>query len=285
MRRGERGEVSLIAVLVASVLMIVILGATLKLFEGFTAKAGDATRRTEAEDQARTAINRLAQDLRNLASPTAEQPQAVDYSSGSDLIFLTVDPAGPNTGQNTTNTKRVRYCLDASRNLQEQTQTWTSAAIPAVPAHAACPSTTGWTRTRTMAAYVVNGTVPVFSVDSTVLTDISEVHVNLLVDTDIVKLPPATNLSTGVFLRNQNRRPAAAFSAAKTAGGLVLNGSSSVDPEGDTLTYKWYDGTTLVGTGITFTYLGLAVNSVHQIRLDVFDPAGLSSTVTQAATA
>lgn len=279
-RGGERGEVSLTALLVACTLLIAVLGATLNVFEGFITRAGESTRRTDSEDAARLAADRVARNLRNLASPTPAEPKAVDFAGATDLIFKTVDPAGPNAGTNATNTQRVRYCLDTQRQLHQQTQTWTSSVPPAVPSNAACPGT-GWTRSTIAAKNVtnlVNGTVPLFSYDATVLTDISAVHVELLVDTDIVRSPPATRLSTGVFLRNQNRRPTATFSASKTAGGLVLNGSASVDPEGDPLRYVWFDGATEVGTGITFTYTGLAAGSVHQIQLKVYDPADLLGT-------
>ena len=287
-RRGERGEVSLTSVLVASMLMVGVLAATLTTFDGFIASAGDATRRTDAQDAARSAADRIARDLRNLASPTPAQPQAVDFAGGSDLIFTTVDPEGPNAGTNATNTKRVRYCLDGARRLREQTQTWTTAAIPAMPSRTVCPDPDpDWTRTATVAGSIVNGAATnVFSYDSSVLTDISQIHVNLLVDTDTVKSPPATSLSTGVFLRNQNRRPTASFAATRTAGGFVLNGSASADPEGAALRFTWFDGATQIGTGITYTYTGLVAGSAHQLRLEVSDPAGLTGvSATQAVTA
>lgn len=286
MNRGERGEVSLMALLVAMVLLVIVFGATLTLFEGFNRTAGDASRRTDAEDQARRTSDRLARDLRNLSSPTPSQPDAVDKATATDLVFETVDPEGPNTGANATNTKRVRFCLDAAGQLQEQTQTWTSAARPTMPSTASCPAS-GWTRTTVGAKNIVNGTTtPVFVYDSATLNDISSIHVDLLVDTDLVRQPPATKLSTGVFLRNQNRRPTASFVATKTTGGFVLNGSASADPEGDSLTYEWYDGATLVGKGITFTYTGLAAGSSHVLQLKVSDPAGLTAaSPTQTVTA
>lgn len=295
MSGGERGEMSLTSLLVASIILIIVLGATLTMFEGFVATAGDGTRRTEAQDAARSAADRIARDLRNLASPTPDQPQAVDLATGSDLIFKTVDPAAPTADStNATNTKRVRYCLDDARQLQEQTQTWTSTTIPSIPPYGTCPAS-GWTRTEVSAASIVNtSATAVFSYDASslspsFLTDISEIHVNLLVDTDLTRQPPATTLSTGVFLRNQNRRPTAAFVATKTSGGFVLNGSASTDPEGDALRYSWCDasvttvaadplcadGSKLVGSGITFTYTGLAAGSLHQLHLEVADPAGL----------
>jgi len=272
--------VSIISVLVACTLLVVVLGATLGLFEGFIAKAGDQSRRTDSEDVARTAADRIARNLRNLASPTPNEPKAVDFASGSDIIFKTVDPADATVGTvgdaNATHTQRVRYCLDPQRQLQQQTQTWTLADPPPPPSNSACPGS-GWTRTAIVASSIANGSTPVFTYDSPVpvLTDISQIHIDLLVDTDPVRLPPPTRLSTGVFLRNQNRRPTASFAATKTTGGFVLNGSASEDPEGDPLDYTWYDGAQQVGTGITYNYTGLAAGSGHQLRLEVTDPGRL----------
>jgi hypothetical protein len=80
-----------------------------------------------------------------------------------------------------------------------------------------------------------------------------------------------------VFLRNQNRRPTAAFTAAPTAQGIVLNGSASVDPEGQPLTYTWLDGATVVATGVTATYK-VTAGTTHTLSLQVQDPAGLIGT-------
>lgn len=125
------------------------------------------------------------------------------------------------------------------------------------------------------------------------LNDIFQIHVDLLVDTDTVRPPGATRLSTGVFLRNQNRRPTASFNATRTAGGLVLNGSASGDPEGDPLRYVWCRGAAVckrpedplyatdpnrIGTGITFTWTGLTAGTAYAMHLDVYDPAGLVGT-------
>jgi len=271
----ERGEVSLTALLTAMVLMVIVLGSTLGVLDGVTRVAADGTRRTDSQDVARSAVDRVSAALRNLASPTPEQPQAVDEASAASLVFTTVDAEGPNSGTNATNTKRVRYCLDGAAQLQEQTQTWTSVAVPAMPSTAGCPAT-GWTRTQILAQHVVNGDVPIFSFDSAVLTDISAIHLELLVDTDVARAPGATRLASGVFLRNQNRRPAAAFTATRTSGRIVLNGSASSDPEGQALDYAWFDGTTAIGSGITLSY-PVAVGSSHSLWLKVTDPADLSA--------
>ncbi|MEJ7894816.1 MAG: hypothetical protein WKF94_19450 [Solirubrobacteraceae bacterium] len=278
---SERGEVSLTALLTAMAIMVVVLGSTLGMLDSVTRVAADGTRRTDAQDAARSSVDRISAALRNLASPTPQQPQAVDQASAASLVFKTVDADGPNSGDNATNTKRVRYCLDDAAQLQEQTQTWTTAAVPAMPSTSGCPAS-DWTRTQILAQHVVNGEVPIFSFDSAVLTDISAIHLELLVDTDVVRAPGSTRLASGVFLRNQNRRPTAAFTATRTSGRIVLNGSASSDPEGQALDYAWFDGTTAIGSGITLSY-PVAAGSPHSLSLQVTDPAGLSAvSATQA---
>ena len=288
MTASERGEVSLISVLVACTLLVVVLGASLSIFEGFTARAGDQTQRTKSQDAARSAADRIARNLRNLADPTTPVPQVVERIGARDLIFKMVDGSGVNTGTNTTNTKRVRYCLDESkRQLLEQTQTWTTATAPSMPGTAACPGG-GWPPARVAATDVVNPVgQPVFGYDTTVESAVTGIHVDLLVDGDVTRAPGPTRLSTGVFLRNQNRVPTASFVATPTAGGVVLNGSASNDPEGEVLDYAWTDPAATkpeIGTGITFSYTGLTPGVARTITLTVTDPAGLENSTTRTVT-
>jgi type II secretory pathway pseudopilin PulG len=285
--RGERGEIGLAQLLVAMVIFAGVLGATLVTFQGFERLNRDANERNAAQDNARTAVDALSRKLRNLASPTPQQPQAVDRASSYDIVFQTVNANGPNTGLNAANVERVRYCLDISNpnneKLWTQEQTWTTLNPPAAPSDVNCPGT-GWDNQRIVASYItnrINGQDrPVFSFNSyTSLSDIDAIHVDLYVDDTPTHAPVASRLSSGVFLRNQNRRPTASFTATPSAKGIVLNGSVSADPEGEPLNYVWYDGTTKIGAGITFTYTATAGTS-HNITLKVFDPAGLEGDYT-----
>lgn len=287
MRRGQRGEVSLMSVLVAATLMIVVLGASLNVFEGFIAKAEDANLRVESEDAARAATDRVARNLRNIASPTTTEPRAVDRLSSTDIIFKTVNSNGPSTAGNQTNTQRVRYCLDGNRKLRQETQRWAGSGIPAVPPSTGCPGS-GWDDSRTIATGIVNTSVPVFTFDSADPVSVSIVHVDLQVDTDLVRLPGPTRLSTGVYLRNQNRRPSADFSVTRQGAAFVLNGSASTDLDSDPLQYSWVVDDVPVGFGITYTHTpapAWAPGSVHQVILRVSDPGDLSSETTKAVTA
>jgi PKD domain len=285
----ERGEMGLIQLLVAMSMFAAVLGATLTTFTNFDVLSRRTVDRTASQDSARTSADRIVRDLRNLASPTIAQPQAVDKASDYDLVFQTVDSIGPNTGANAANIKRVRWCLDqtnpANEKLYIQDQKWTSLATPAVPSTSACPGT-GWSTTTILASNITNGyngqIRPLFTFSSATLTAIREIHVDIYSDLDPARAPNETHITSGVFLRNQNAAPIASFNYALNGStAIVLNGSQSYDPEGDALQYSWMDGGVKKGTGVTYSY-PVSANSNHSIQLQVFDPAGLegdSSTV------
>jgi hypothetical protein len=103
------------------------------------------------------------------------------------------------------------------------------------------------------------------------------------------------NINSAVFLRNQNQRPTAAFTGTSNGNHRVLlNGSGSSDPEGRTLSYRWYLGSsypgcpagaggtgyTLMGTGITLT-AGFPDSSDQTVTLEVTDPGGLCGFLTK----
>jgi type II secretory pathway pseudopilin PulG len=276
--REDRGEVSLTALLVGMVVMGIVSGAILLSFETWLRTDVTAVARAESQGSARRSLATMARELRNLASPTPEKPESVDLATPFDLVFQTVDPVGPNAAQNATNVRRVRYCLDsaAPAKLWSQTQRWTTAVTPAVPSVSGCPAS-GWQSSRVVAQNVTNrmgANVPVFTANAASLDQISALHVDLLVDDRTSDDVAPVRLASGVFLRNQNRRPVAAFTATRTAAGIVLNGSASADPEGETLTYSWYSGATKIGSGVTFTY-AVAPGTPRTISLKVTDPAGL----------
>jgi hypothetical protein len=271
---SERGEISLVGLLVAMTIFMAVLGATLTTFEAFDSQAAGLARRTAAQDVARRGADRIARDLRNLAGPKQDMPEAVNLAAADDLVFLTVDAVKPAGSLNGPNVKRVRYCLEAAtRTIWQQEQRWTGAATPAVPATNACPSS-AWDETTLLAPDVTNVARPVFTYDSTVNSAISSVGVDLFVDDQPGAGPPETKISTGVFLRNQNRLPLARFTATATSQGVLLNGSASSDPEGQPLEYHWYDGAAKIGEGVTFLH-AVASGGSHTYSLRVYDPAGL----------
>jgi type II secretory pathway pseudopilin PulG len=264
---------TLIEVLLVSVLMVIVLGSTLTAFERFERGARDNQNLNEAQDQARRALDLVARDLRNLASPTPSLPLAVDVKGPQDLIFQSEGKVKALDSLNAQNTIRVRFCLDTTKKvLFRQIQTWKTAAPPAIPG-GACGVAAGWNSTLAVAPYVVNGTRPVFSYNAVDLDKVTEVGTQLFVDTTPTRLPAEVDLQTSVFLRNQNRAPTAIFSATSMpGGGVFLNASESADPEEKALTFQWWDSDLVpathcpaappsatpgckVGEGIVFTYV------------------------------
>jgi type II secretory pathway pseudopilin PulG len=295
--REERGAFTLVELLTAMGIMIVILSATLLTFNEFEVTNRVSNDRQDSQQQARQELDLLARDLRNLASPTPAQPQAVDKATAYDMVFQTVDSNGPNAGENVANVRRVRYCLDDSNSangvLWMQWQTWTSETAPDIPSTAGCPDNAwGTVNRRQVTPFVTNRISgqnrPLFSYNSATLTDISSIHADLFMDLTPTTSPNETRLSTGVFLRNQNRKPVAVFETPTAAGNkrIILNGSASSDPEGSPLVYKWYDGADLIGTGITCDCTATATGN-RTITLKVYDAAeleGVSSPVAVTVT-
>jgi type II secretory pathway pseudopilin PulG len=273
---------TLVELLLVSTLMIVVLGATLTTFESFQKNVAVNTSQNDAQEEVRRAVDYLARELRNLASPTNDDPDSVKRAEPDDLIVQAVARTRPAGSDNLRNTHFVRYCYDEpSSRVVRQRLTWVTEAPPAYPTGAECPSA-GW-ETTDFAAYIVNDDRPLFTYtwNGTDLTTITEVHSSLFVDVNPGRSPAETTISTSVFLRNQNRVPVARFSAAPTADGkILLNGSESADPEERSLRYFWYDAdvstTTPItgGEGIVFEYDPPAFG-YRSVFLRVLDPANL----------
>jgi type II secretory pathway pseudopilin PulG len=309
--RDERG-LTLIELLVAMIVSMIVLGATFAVFEAMVRQDITVQRQTELETLARQGSDRLARQLRNLASPAdvvtniaaSTQPKSVDRDLPSDLIFKDVSDTLPPGSLNSANVRRIRYCLQNSGVvpgtgfsasptrgvLWVQYQTWTTVTPPPVPADTTCPGT-GWTTRRIVADHLVNdAATPVFrySGDVGVITGITDadreqiarVQTMLLIDGDTTRLPKAATITTGVVLRNQNRAPVAAFNYSllnPVTCAVQLNGSASEDPESKPLEYEWYiDGIKQPETGVV-TQKSVS-KGTHAFSLKVYDRARLVGT-------
>ena len=286
--RDHRGFM-LIEVLIAAGLMIVVLSASLLTFELLITNQGIGSTRYESQDKARNMLDRLARDLRNV-SGASTGAQEIDQAHADDLIFRTVNPVGPPSSQNATNIQRVRYCIDTTNHsvLWYQAQTWSGSTVPSYTTSGCPDSTPGVWNGQTQYAdaitnYANSQTRPLFSF-TTSSGAIIAVHAELYVNAKPGGVAAETHLSSGVFLRNQDVPPTAAFTATAGSSRITLDGSSSFSPQGSTLTYQWYDtiggSTYKVGGGIVFTYQTDPVThqpltGTHLVSLKVFDPASL----------
>jgi prepilin-type N-terminal cleavage/methylation domain-containing protein len=289
-RMAEQRGWTLIELLVAMSMMTVVFTATLTLFVGFHRNERVNRLQNESQDQARQMIELATRQLRNLASPRDFDPAAVEIAGDYDFVFRTVDNVKPAGTANDRNIKRVRYCLGPSSSnsetLYSQQQTWTTATPPAtVPSTAQCPDG-AWGNQRVAAQDVVNReqSEPIFAYTqaSAALADIKAVQFRLWTDVNPGKRPAATRISSGVFLRNQNRAPVASCTATYAGNNqVVLNGSGSEDPEGRPIrAYEWQRG----GTAITPALSGVVArwtapaSGTYTFGVKVTDYGGLTAT-------
>jgi prepilin-type N-terminal cleavage/methylation domain-containing protein len=305
-RVREQGGFTLIEMLIASTLMLIVLGASLTGLEQFANTNRVNNEQNDAQETARDSIDKLALQLRNLALPTTLSPNSIDLASSYDLIFKTAEPGR----------RRVRYCLktDAPASpgtglLYEQTQAaaGVGSADPPVPSTATCPVTPasgGWATATVVADHVVNKVsgkdrpVFFFNAPGTQLNKITKVRSDLFIDLDSNRRPAETRISTGIFLRNQNQGPTASFTAAPGGTGtrrFLMNGSDSTDPEGRTLGFFWFIGASpnladtsnctsaqaagCIGVGVTLDYTvpTSAGSGSQTFTLLVKDPGGLTA--------
>lgn len=278
--RNEDGF-TLAELLVGAMLMIIVMMASLGVLDQVRRLGSKTDRGVELQDQARHVTRTLARALRNTA-PSRTSPTVIERAGTYDLVFRSVDRPQTGVSENTLNLKRVRYCLDARNpdraELLEQTQRWTTATAPAPPESTACPAPE-WDSSRLLAEHVTNrargADRPIWAYEHDSTGQITSVNLKLFMNTDPDTPGVEVSAQTGVYLRNQNRVPTALFTAA-LAGvrHVLLNGSTSSDPEGEPLDYFWFVNGAEVGRGLTYDYAAPA-GGTYQFRLDVRDPSGL----------
>jgi prepilin-type N-terminal cleavage/methylation domain-containing protein len=293
--RQDQAGFTLIELLVSMSLITVVVMATISAFVSFNKNERVNRLQNESQDEARLTMERLSSQLRNLASPNDFTPESVEKAEPWDLVFLTVDAVKPVGSANARNIKRVRYCMGTVTNgkasLIRQEQTWQVQLPPPSFATSGCPNAS-WGNNTVVAEDIVNTAqatpVPVFTFTPgpAPVSDITAIRANLVVDTNPGASPIATDLKSGVFLRNQNRAPVASCTAqyAGTGKQVALNGSASEDPEGFNMkTYKWYaDGKVTEppdATGVVAVWTA-ATSGTHQFRLHVEDQGGLPDDAT-----
>jgi prepilin-type N-terminal cleavage/methylation domain-containing protein len=298
--RGQEGF-SLIELLMAMAIITVVVMATISAFVAFHKNERVNRLANESQDEARLTLERLSSQLRNLASPNDFEPYSVEKAEPYDIVFRTVDAVKPVGSLNARNIKRVRYCVGpvsgGKAPLIRQQQTWQVVDPPPSYATASCTTTGagGWEKTQVVASDVVNTElsppVPIFRYTPGPVPrdDISAIRAELTVDVNPGKSPTAVSLGTGVFLRNQNRKPVASCTTpiyAGTGTQIALNGSGSEDPEGFNLKeYRWFvDGRELLdppvapdATGVVAIWSGGGTGTSHPVVLEVVDQGGLSA--------
>ena len=283
MRVQNEAGFTLIELLVAMTLSLVVLGATLDAFAGFSRNNRAVNVKNDAQQDVRASTDQLARELRNAVSSGAT-PTPLEKAEPFDLMFQTVQGSAD---------ARVRYCLTDStttpnsKRLLKQTQSPPTSSPPSTtdcPSSALGPSVTVADRL-VNPQQSPNSPAPVFNyshspVSSTSTTDITGIQTNLWVNREPGKTRSTAELTSAVRLRNTNRAPTAAFTLAQKNGQVLLDGSYSQDPEGTSLKYQWkLDGGPFIDGSARRDYQGLPSGSTHTFTLQVTDAGGASNTM------
>jgi type II secretory pathway pseudopilin PulG len=290
----------LLELLVTMVITTIVFGATLSVLDVFQRDNVVDQKRSEVQDNARNAIDRIARQLRNVAAPSAGSPGALLTTKNYSMIFDTI---GTSTeyewGSNTSHTMMVRYCLNNSNNENEvlwmQVKRWSEPIGPETPIPSGCPDVSGFWSTNgretntQLVQHVTNriggGVRPMFKYSAATAPQTASVEVDMFLNLTPGKAHPGeTQLTTGIGLRNANRPPIVEFTVTRISPTFVrLDGSASYDPDGLALTYQWkVDGTAIASTA-QVTEVAASVGT-HTYQLEVVDPGGLGEKKTETRT-
>lgn len=314
---------TLVELLVAMTASLIVFAATLTILDSYLRQSADASKRFDAQDQARLAVDRIVRDLRNVSSPLTT-PKLLERATPYDLVFQTIGtPSGGPTG-NVSGIQRVRYCVpqDSSagsasqEQLFAQTQTWTTSTPAANPWTSdpsqtiPCPDLTftpaaGQPVYRVFAQSVMNryqqtSSYPVFSynngldgdsVAATDLPEISTIQVKLRVNPTPSLSGATTQIQSSAYLRNKQHAPVAQFTYTATGdGGVILNAGQSYSPDNQQLSYAWACTSSPCPAAGT---LSIASNGLvswkpgagtYTVALTVTDLTGIQTTTTQQVT-
>jgi prepilin-type N-terminal cleavage/methylation domain-containing protein len=295
---------TLIELLVTMLITSIVFGATLSVLDVFQRDNRLDQVRAETQDSARTAMDRIARELRNVAAPSTEASGALELAEAFAITFQTIDSSSTPSESNATNAMRVHYCLaDATPTneiLYRQLKRWTTKSAPTLPTSTACPDTTNgdYESTSRLVEHVVNRvggqSRSLFTYGPTSATTVAQIisveptlYINVNPTAKPREATGESQLTSSVSLRNQNRPPSAAFTAVQTGTSrtVQLNASESTDPDGLALTYKWWDnGTKLPSTAQQYVTEAETEGTKHTFKLEVTDPGGLKSETSKELT-
>jgi type II secretory pathway pseudopilin PulG len=295
--RAQHGF-TVVELLVAMSLAVGLFAVTLGVLDVFQRDNHFNLLRNETQDNARTAIDRLARELRNVSAPSVKEAGALEQAGRYALTFQTINSTPAGKGEiegNVTNAMRVRYCLDDSNPNSEvlwrEVEHWKTEQAPALPTSSACPdlNVADWEHAEQIVTNITNRiggqsrALFVYGPDGASLTSqITSVEPSVYTDLNPGAEPGERLVTTTIYLRNQNRSPVASFTGTEVRRHFVLNASESLDPNGLALSYRWWDnGTLLSTTSQQYETAELTAGTTHTFKLEVKNPGGLSSTTEQ----
>jgi type II secretory pathway pseudopilin PulG len=288
--RDERG-MTLTELIAAIFVATILFGAAVTTFVTFLDTSTKADNEAQAQEVARSTIERMTSQLRNGMSTGTNGAQPIQHISDFDLVFLAPDAQGTVSANNPRALTYHRYCLGNNNNKSEQlwyqTSPFNSASQAAAPPRDKCPSTSWTTRFRSGDHLVnrQNPVIPLFTPTYDATGNVTHVAITAQVDWNPDMRPPAVELRSKVSLRNLNRAPTASVTCKGLANGhAICDASASSDPDGQALNYAWEVNGSLLSDEKTYRldYSPLPPGSVRTFKVTVSDSGNATSSASQS---
>jgi type II secretory pathway pseudopilin PulG len=282
--RDESGY-TLIELLIAALVMVIVLGSVLVMFDKMSAGAVKSDKLTATQDSTQTQIDRMTRTLRN-SRVVVTGGSAFTRATPLAVAFGTI---GGLSGTGTT-PGYVSYCVNPTAQVLYAASTTSTAASTADPG-TNCPSTvTGWTSTQ-LATNVVNTTSsPLFTyVPST--TSPRAVDISLRVNGGTTATPRIIALRTTAAQRSVDGMapalPASTITATcQSDGSALLSLNAVVDQSGSPINalVSTAAGVTL-GSGTAVSVgSSLFQSGMATVQVTLTNALGLSQLFTKTVT-
>ncbi len=180
--RGEDGF-TLAELLVVTVISGLVLFATLQTLDSFSSNATRQTRLMDANDEARTTMERIVKDLRQAA--------IVTRAGANDIVYL--------VNESPTVARYTRVCVDASGGL------WRAQSTTTTDPGSACPTVAaGWTGGKlTSRASANTAGSPIFTYDTPTASAVRSIGLTFKLDATSGGKVGSSTLRASTFLRSR----------------------------------------------------------------------------------
>jgi len=284
--------------LIAILLSSIVLGAATTFLGGVANVNGAVDRHVTSADTARTAMETMAQQLRNAGAP-AGNLRTIYGANTYDVQFYE-----PSASANLTNNSRglmwVRYCLDTTTVTNEklwmQTNPYDSVSNSVPPSTSTCPSS-AWATQQRIAQGLLNAatsssvtgcaatTTPLFTQTVDAQGGVRDLSIRLVAQCEANRTP--TTLASSVQFRNYKASPNVTVTCTGQNYHAICDASRSTDSDGEALTYKWQiaccssDSYTSFTesweagqTGYSFDHGSLTSGKTYKVIVEVTDASG-----------
>lgn len=223
---------TLVELCLVMTLSIVVLLGILGVFDNFTSNAARQTRITDANDQVRTAMDRIVSDLR--------QAQTVEVAGANDLVYTVSDSAAAH--------RRERICLDSSSRLWRSSVTTASAPATPIASGTPCPTSGSGAFQVTRLRSANSASKPLFTYDAASAAGVRSIGLTFAIDAGNPGRTDVSTLRASSFVRarSETKLPVAPGDIETTcsdSGIPTLTLSAGVGPLN--VRYTDIDGNTL----------------------------------------